>query len=384
MGRLDTAAACITRAVEIDPRRTLRPFLTWAWRTKRAIATTWPAPLRTALAVAPPISTPSTPSDAPCAAAAGLTKPWPGSAAASRSIPPTSPATAGSASRCCSRENGKKAGTNTNGLEIPHLPHRQVPGTPTRVDGRGPRRKTHHGLHRAGLRRRHPVRPLPPAGRTAAAASSSSPRANCYVSSATWTASRRSPARQPARPLRPVRPMMTLPGLFDSRVGHVPPATATSRLPTDIRNLWASAPRRARPCAAIASVARVGIVWAGRPEHENDRHRSLPVALFAALGRIPVESLPFGSEPQGRRQVERPGVPLPEPATRRRRPTSCRPAARGKTPDVMEGVADFLDTAGLIDQLDLLITWIPRSSISPAPWGNPSGPSSRPCPIGAG
>jgi tetratricopeptide (TPR) repeat protein len=75
--------------------------------------------------------------------------------------------------------------------------------------------------------------------------------------------------------------------------------------------------------------ARVGIVWAGRPEHEEDARRSLDPALLAPLLQIPGLSW-FALQP---------GVPLPP----------------GVNP-LPGPVTDFADTAAALAALDLVVT----------------------------
>jgi len=79
---------------------------------------------------------------------------------------------------------------------------------------------------------------------------------------------------------------------------------------------------------------KVGVVWAGNPDTPLNHLRSVPLALFAPLAgirSISLISLQFGEE---RKQIARAGFKLIDP---------------------MDQAQDFLDTAALISQLDLVI-----------------------------
>ncbi len=77
---------------------------------------------------------------------------------------------------------------------------------------------------------------------------------------------------------------------------------------------------------------RVGIAWAGRPDHENDRNRSILADLFMPLSQcqnVTFVSLQFS-----------PAAPVNLP----------------NLVDVTPGIKDFVDSAALISGLDLVIT----------------------------
>jgi tetratricopeptide (TPR) repeat protein len=82
---------------------------------------------------------------------------------------------------------------------------------------------------------------------------------------------------------------------------------------------------------------RVGITWAGRPEHHNDHNRSAALELFGILARVPGVS--FYSLQKG-------------PATAHLQ----RPPAGMRIFDCGAGLNDFADSAGLLENLDLLIS----------------------------
>jgi len=81
---------------------------------------------------------------------------------------------------------------------------------------------------------------------------------------------------------------------------------------------------------------RVGLAWAGRPTHPNDRRRSLPLSMFAPLGQIPGVTF----------VLLHPKVSDAEMAL-----------AQELFPELSAPLlGDFGDTAGLLENLDLVIT----------------------------
>jgi ADP-heptose:LPS heptosyltransferase len=88
---------------------------------------------------------------------------------------------------------------------------------------------------------------------------------------------------------------------------------------------------------APAGYRRIGVVWAGRPEHGNDRKRSMALkqlAPLAALDRVVLVSLQKG--PAGG-QIG--GYFGPAPLI-----------------NLAPEIGDFVDTAAIIDALDLVVT----------------------------
>ncbi len=98
------------------------------------------------------------------------------------------------------------------------------------------------------------------------------------------------------------------------------------------------------PPAAVAKWAgrlnvvpgfKVGVVWQGNPKHTGDRWRSVPLALFAPLAAVPGVNLVSIQKGHGREQMEDVTFPMF---------------------DFGDELADFSDTAGLLANLDLVIT----------------------------
>jgi Flp pilus assembly protein TadD len=127
--------------------------------------------------------------------------------------------------------------------------------------------------------------------------------------------------------------LSSLPGILGVELASVPAETPYLRLePASVRR-WAE-----RLDAALApGKLRVGLVWAGRPTHPNDRRRSArwqDVAPLAALPGVTLVSL----------QKE---VPVVDRAAF---------AASAGVTDVSPYLSDFVETAGAVESLDLVVT----------------------------
>ena len=86
-----------------------------------------------------------------------------------------------------------------------------------------------------------------------------------------------------------------------------------------------------------AGMRRVGLVWSGRPTHNNDRNRSMPLAALAALGEV--AGVAFVSLQKGPAAVQ------------------CRDWA-GPAPlvDLGAGIGGFEDTAAILAHVDLVVS----------------------------
>lgn len=78
-------------------------------------------------------------------------------------------------------------------------------------------------------------------------------------------------------------PLLSLPAAFQTTVDTIPAKVPYVKVDPMVPIIWSArlAPRRGR--------RRVGLVWAGRPEHHNDHNRSLPVAMIAPWLDLGVE-----------------------------------------------------------------------------------------------
>nr|WP_041757959.1 tetratricopeptide repeat protein [Bradyrhizobium sp. ORS 278] len=125
-------------------------------------------------------------------------------------------------------------------------------------------------------------------------------------------------------------PLSSLPLAFATRLDTIPAAPAYLPRPPDARRaLWQ---QRLGPRDRL----RVGLVWSGNPAHLNDHNRSMPLAMLAPLLDLDAQ---FVSLQKGIRPADQTVL-----------------AARGDILDLTADIRDFVDTAALIDDLDLVIT----------------------------
>jgi tetratricopeptide (TPR) repeat protein len=125
--------------------------------------------------------------------------------------------------------------------------------------------------------------------------------------------------------------LLSLPRLLQTRLETLPASVPYLRVPA------AAAARWRKRFAKMAGV-KVGLVWAGNPDHVNDHRRSL--ALTALTPLLAVRGVSFASLQVGPRAAD--------VRKRRRR----KPAIQ----DVSADLLDFTDTAGAVAALDLVLT----------------------------
>ena len=113
--------------------------------------------------------------------------------------------------------------------------------------------------------------------------------------------------------------------------------TAIERIPMDIPYLTVDAAAAARWRERIGETTdrRVGLVWAGNPQHKNDRNRSIALARLAPLFDTPATR--WFSLQVGERADDLARLPA------------------GTISDLADGLTDFTETAAVIANLDLVI-----------------------------
>jgi Flp pilus assembly protein TadD len=126
-------------------------------------------------------------------------------------------------------------------------------------------------------------------------------------------------------------PLMSLPAAFDTTLDTIPRSVPYLRAPAENSEFW-----RKRILKDI-STCRIGICWAGNPQHVNDRNRSCRLSLFASLSGI--KEAIFYSLQKG------------EAASQ-----SKLPPAGMKIVDFTDELKDWADTAALMGTLDLIVT----------------------------
>ncbi|HTS91969.1 MAG TPA: tetratricopeptide repeat protein, partial [Stellaceae bacterium] len=128
-------------------------------------------------------------------------------------------------------------------------------------------------------------------------------------------------------------PLSSLPGILGVELATIPAPVPYLSIAAASSQRWAE-----RLAAALAPGAlRVGLVWAGRPTHQNDRRRSMRWQDAAPLAAIPGTAL-------ASLQKE---VPVGDRAE--------FAAAPGVT-DLSPYLTDFVETAGAVESLDLVVT----------------------------
>jgi tetratricopeptide (TPR) repeat protein len=123
--------------------------------------------------------------------------------------------------------------------------------------------------------------------------------------------------------------LLSLPRLFRTRLETIPAQLPYLRAPAEAAARW-----RAR--LATLPGRKVGLVWAGRPEHANDHRRSLDLATLAPLFALP--DVLFVSLQVG-----------PHAGDVARHPQL-------KIKDLSAQLTDFAETASVVEALDLVIT----------------------------
>jgi tetratricopeptide (TPR) repeat protein len=127
-------------------------------------------------------------------------------------------------------------------------------------------------------------------------------------------------------------PLLSLPGLLGTTLTTVPAAVPYLEADPALAAQW-------RQELARLPGFKVGVAWQGSAKYKGDRFRSVPLRHFAPLARVPgVRLIPLQKGP-GLEQKATAGVPLTE---------------LGRPLD--EAAGPFMDTAAVLQSLDLFIT----------------------------
>ncbi len=123
-------------------------------------------------------------------------------------------------------------------------------------------------------------------------------------------------------------PLLSLPRVF---------RTTLATIPASFPYLFPPHPKPDRLQLPDDRTLKVGVVWAGNPKHRADQHRSISLDRFEPLLGLP--GMTFLSLVVGPRSSERHRLTHPE-----------------RLRDLNPLPHDFLDTAAVVDQLDLLVS----------------------------
>jgi Tfp pilus assembly protein PilF len=133
-------------------------------------------------------------------------------------------------------------------------------------------------------------------------------------------------------------PLMALPRVFNTSLPTIPSSPAYLQPEPLRRDLWAQ-----RLSACTSRPLRVGLCWQGNPHHQWDRFRSLPLALFAPLAKLPHVQLVSLQRGPGIEQI-----PAFQDLTHN--------ALLVPTTGTQSSPDDLADSAAIISLLDLFIT----------------------------
>lgn len=127
-------------------------------------------------------------------------------------------------------------------------------------------------------------------------------------------------------------PLMSLPLYFGTDLASIPAPVPYIRSEPDLVEQW-----RAVLPPPLPRSPRVGIVWAGNPQHKNDHNRSLPLPLLDGL-------------------LQEPGVRFVS-LQRDMRPGDAEVmAAHSDLIHVGQRLSTFADTAAILESLDMVIS----------------------------
>ena len=128
-------------------------------------------------------------------------------------------------------------------------------------------------------------------------------------------------------------PMMSLPFAHGTRPGTIPAEVPYLRVPPAIARKWAR--NFESDDIGGARLLRIGLVWAGGRGNPGDEARSIPLSAFSEL---------FGNER------------LLVVSLQKGRAAGDAPASRWNIRDWMDECQDLLETAALVEQLDLVVS----------------------------
>lgn len=125
-------------------------------------------------------------------------------------------------------------------------------------------------------------------------------------------------------------PLMSLPGILGTNLSNIPASLPYIRTDQTLAKIWGA---RIKDVPGL----KVGVVWAGHPQHNNDHNRSIPLSLIASLAESENISLYCLQKDKHKKWMDM------DPAT-------------VFVQDLGAQIADFADTAAVIENLDLVVS----------------------------
>jgi len=126
-------------------------------------------------------------------------------------------------------------------------------------------------------------------------------------------------------------PLLRLPLVFETALENIPAKIPYIIADSSLVTAWKDKINK------VGGKLRIGLAWAGRPTHLNDRNRSLAVSLFSPLAKL--ETVSLYSLQKGEAALE-----------------AKNPPGNMHLTDFTNEIKDFSDTAALIENLDLVIS----------------------------
>ncbi len=124
-------------------------------------------------------------------------------------------------------------------------------------------------------------------------------------------------------------PMMSLPSVFQTTLETIPAEVPYLFPPPGQKDLWTEK-------LGKRTVPRIGLVWSGKQEHSNDHNRSIGLENLAPLLKLPFEFHSLQKEYREKDKALLAGLPTLK--------------------DHHRDLRDFSDTAGLIHEMDMVLS----------------------------
>jgi hypothetical protein len=138
----------------------------------------------------------------------------------------------------------------------------------------------------------------------------------------------------PLPPFDTYAPLLSLPRLLKTSLETVPATVPYLFANQELVDRW-------RDRMTALDGFRIGIAWQGNAHHQLDRHRSIPLRAFAPLARIPGLQFISLQKGKGSEQLNKIGQAI-----------QILPLAD----DCDQAAGAFMDTAAILEHLDLVIT----------------------------